>query len=145
VTVWVTVLVLVEVLVLVDVLVLVVGSVVVGAVVVSVDGAVVAVVVVGALVSVTVAVLPPPVGDGTTDPDVDDVGDVVLAGLLESPPVSFTMATTISAISTAASAPRPTSAPGLRYQGVGGGPGSPGSGWPYPVGAPYSGWWGYSL
>ncbi len=131
VTVWVTVLVdvatVVLVLVLVEVLVRVDGA----SVVVVVVGA--SEVVVGASVVlegdwVTVCVVPP--GPGTTDAEgvdvpevaVDDVVDVP-AGLLSPLPVNFTIAYTRKASTTAVSTPRPTSAAGLRYHGVGSGGG----------------------
>jgi len=65
-------------------------------------------------------------GSGATVADVaavvDVVGDVVVVvvGLDPSPPVNFTIAYTSKARPAAVSTPRPTSAAGLRYHGVGG-------------------------
>jgi hypothetical protein len=109
----------VTVLVLVLIEVLMLGSVVV----VSLDGAVVSVLVDGAVVSVTVAV-------GATS-EGDDV-DVVVVVVVDSVPSDessdsrLTASHTMSATSSAISAPNPTSAAGLRYQGVGGSGGWPG-------------------
>lgn len=111
------------VLVLIDVLML--GSVVV--VVVSVDGAVVSVLVDGGeVVSVTVCV-------GATsdaDPDVDVVVVVVSVLPDESSDIRLTDNHTMSATSSAISAPNPISAAGFRYQGVGGSGGSSPGCWP---------------
>ena len=109
----------VTVLVLVLIEVLMLGSVDV----VSLDGAVVSVLVDGAVVSVTVAV-------GATS-EGDDV-DVVVVVVVDSVPSDessdsrLTASHTMSATSSAISAPKPTSAAGLRYQGVGGSGGWPG-------------------
>ena len=109
----------VTVLVLVLIEVLMLGSVVV----VSLDGAVVSVLVDGAVVSVTVAV-------GATS-EGDD-GDVVVVVVVDSVPSDessdsrLTASHTMSATSSAISAPKPTSAAGLRYHGVGGSGGWPG-------------------
>jgi hypothetical protein len=109
----------VTVLVLVLIEVLMLGSVVV----VSLDGAVVSVLVDGAVVSVTVSV-------GATS-EGDDV-DVVVVVVVDSVPSDessdsrLTASHTMSATSSAISAPKPTSAAGLRYQGVGGSGGWPG-------------------
>jgi len=111
--------VLVSVLVLTLVLTLVVGPVVV-VVVVVVD-----VVVVGVTVSVTVwgADVVAVVAD--LDVVVSGVNVVCSEGL--SPPVMrLASPNTISAISSAPSAPNPTSAAGLRYQGTGSSGGGPG-------------------
>jgi hypothetical protein len=109
----------VTVLVLVLIEVLMLGSVVV----VSLDGAVVSVLVDGAVVSVTVSV-------GATS-EGDDV-DVVVVVVVDSVPSDessdsrLTASHTMSATSSAISAPKPTSAEGLRYHGVGGSGGWPG-------------------
>jgi len=109
----------VTVLVLVLIEVLMLGSVDV----VSLDGAVVSVLVDGAVVSVTVAV-------GATS-EGDDV-DVVVVVVVDSVPSDessdsrLTASHTMSATSSAISAPKPTSAAGVRYQGVGGSGGWPG-------------------
>lgn len=109
----------VTVLVLVLIEVLMLGSVVV----VSLDGAVVSVLVDGAVVSVTVSV-------GATS-EGDDV-DVVVVVVVDSVPSDessdsrLTASHTMRATSSAISAPKPTSAAGLRYQGVGGSGGWPG-------------------
>jgi hypothetical protein len=93
---------------------------------VSLDGAVVSVVV--GVVSVTVCV------GATSGADVavvsDDVVVVVVVTSLpdESSAIRLTANHTMSATSSAISAPRPISAGGLRYQGVGSSGGSPG--WP---------------
>ena len=107
------------VLVLIDVLML--GSVVV--VVVSVDGAVVSVLVDGAVVSVTVWV-----GATSDADDVDVVVVVVVDSVLpdESSDNRLTDSHTMSATRSAISAPKPMSAAGFRYQGVGGSGGWPG-------------------
>ena len=100
------------VLVLIDVLML--GSVVV--VVVSVDGAVVSVLVDGGgVVSVTVWV------GATSDADSDVVVVEVVDSVLpdESSDIRLTASHTMSATRSAISAPKPISAAGLRYQGVG--------------------------
>jgi hypothetical protein len=115
----VTVLVLVLTEVLTDVLTL--GSVDV----VSVEGAVVSVLVEGAVVSVLVCV------GATSEADVSDVDVVVVVVdvspvLDESSDIRLTANHTISAISSAVSAPNPISAGGLRYQGVSGSGGCPG-------------------
>ena len=96
----------------------------------SVDGAVVSALVCGEVVSVTVW------GGATSEPGADpvvvavvDVVDVVSV-LLESSDIRLIASHTISAISSAMSAPKPISAGGLRYQGVSGSGGSPG--WPKP-------------
>jgi hypothetical protein len=110
----------VTVLVLVLIEVLMLGSVVV---VVSLDGAVVSVLVDGAVVSVTVAVGATAEGD-----DVDVVVVVVVDSVPsdESSDSRLTASHTMSATSSAISAPKPTSAAGRRYQGVGGSGGWPG-------------------
>ena len=108
------------VLVLIDVLML--GSVVV----VSVDGAVVSVLVDGGgVVSVTVWV------GATSDADSDVVVVEVVDSVLpdESSDIRLTASHTISAIRSAISAPKPISAGGLRYQGVGSSGGWPGCCW----------------
>jgi hypothetical protein len=112
------------VLVLIDVLML--GSVVV-VVVVSVDGAVVSVLVDGGeVVSVTVWV------GATSEADSDSVVDVVVVVVVdsvlpdESSDIRLTASHTISATRSAISAPKPMSAGGLRYQGVGSSGGWPG-------------------
>jgi hypothetical protein len=108
------------VLVLIDVLMLVSVD------VVSVDGAVVSVVVEGgAVVSVAVCV------GATSEAVVSDVdGDVVVVDvspvLDESSDIRLTANHTISATRIAMSAPKPISAAGLRYQGVGSSGGWPG-------------------
>jgi hypothetical protein len=109
----------VTVLVLVLIEVLMLGSVVV----VSLDGAVVSVLVDGAVVSVTVAV-----GASSEGDDVDVVVVVVVDSVPsdESSDSRLTASHTMSATSSAISAPKPTSAAGLRYQGVGGSGGCPG-------------------
>jgi hypothetical protein len=108
----------VTVLVLVLIEVLMLGSVVV----VSLDGAVVYVLVDGAVVSVTVAV------GATSEGDEVDVVVVVVDSVPsdESSDSRLTASHTMSATSSAISAPKPTSAAGLRYQGVGGSGGWPG-------------------
>jgi hypothetical protein len=109
------------VLVLIDVLML--GSVVV--VVVSVDGAVVSVLVEGGgVVSVTVWV------GATSDADSDVVVVEVVDSVLpdESSDIRLTASQTMSATRSAVSAPKPISAAGLRYQGVGSSGGWPGGG-----------------
>jgi hypothetical protein len=117
----VTVLVLVLTEVLTDVLTLV-------SVDVSDDGGVVSVLVDGGeVVSVTVAV------GATSEADVSDVELVVVVVVVspvldESSDIRLTANHTMSAMSSAMSAPKPISAGGLRYQGVSGGGGSPG--WP---------------
>jgi hypothetical protein len=108
------------VLVLIDVLML--GSVVV---VVSVDGAVVSVLVDGGgVVSVTVWV------GATSDADSDVVVVEVVDSVLpdESSDIRLTASQTMSATRSAISAPKPISAAGLRYQGVGSSGGWPGGG-----------------
>jgi hypothetical protein len=108
------------VLVLIDVLML--GSVVV--VVVSVDGVVVSVLVDGGVVSVTVSV---GATSGADDVDVVVVVLVVVSVLPdESSDIRLTANHTISATRIAMRAPKPISAGGLRYQGVGSSGGSPG-------------------
>jgi hypothetical protein len=94
---------------------------------VSLDGAVVSVVV--GVVSVTVCV------GATSGADVavvsDDVVEVVVVVTSlpdESSAIRLTASHTMSATSSAISAPRPISAGGLRYQGVGSSGGTPG--WP---------------
>lgn len=94
-------------------------------VVVSVDGVVVSVTVVGgAVVSVTVWV------GGTSVADVSDVVEVVVVVvtslLSESSDTKLIASHTMSATSSAMSAPKPISAAGLRYQGVGSSGGWPG-------------------
>lgn len=106
------------VLVLIDVLML--GSVVV--VVVSVDGAVVSVLVDGGVVSVTVWV--GAISDADSDVVVVEVVDSVLPD--ESSDIRLTASHTMSATRSAISAPKPISAAGLRYQGVGSSGGWPG-------------------
>ena len=115
----VTVLVLVLIDVLIDVLTL--GSVVV--VVVSVDGAVVSALVDGGVVSVAVWFGATPGAD-----DVDVVVVLVVDSVLpdESSDNRLTDNHTMSATSSAISAPKPMRAAGFRYQGVGGSGGSPG-------------------
>jgi hypothetical protein len=107
------------VLVLIDVLML--GSVVV--VVVSVDGVVVSVLVDGGVVSVTVSV-----GATSGADDVVVVVVLVVVSVLpdESSDIRLTANHTISATRIAMRAPKPISAGGLRYQGVGSSGGSPG-------------------
>jgi hypothetical protein len=117
--------VLVLVLVLVDTVVLVLGVVVVVVVGLSVVVVVVgdvSVVVLGCSVWVTVSV--PPVGTGATEAP-DEVGDAVVLDVVDvelepSPPVSETMAYTITAITMTLTAPMLTRPGAVRYQGVGG-------------------------
>jgi hypothetical protein len=115
----VTVLVLVLTDVLTDVLTL--GSV---DVVVSVDGAVVSLDG-GEVVSVTVCVGATAGADSEADVVVVEV---VVSVLSDESDIRLTDSQTMRAIRIAISAPKPTSAAGLRYQGTGGSGGCPG--WP---------------
>lgn len=111
---------------------------------VVVTGAVVVVgatVVVGVAVGDTVTVWVVGAGSGAADcvvlgaaDEVADGDDVVLvpAGVEESGPTNFTTAYTSRARIAALSTPRPTSAAGFWYHGVGGGGGGV---CPYPVGS----------
>jgi hypothetical protein len=116
----VTVLVLVLTDVLTDVLTL--GSV---DVVVSVDGAVVSLE--GAEV-VSVAVCVGATAGADSEADVVVVVEVVVSVLSDESDIRLTDSHTMRAIRIAMSAPKPTRAAGLRYQGTGGSGGCPG--WP---------------
>jgi hypothetical protein len=115
----VTVLVLVLTDVLTDVLTL--GS--VDVVVVSVDGAVVSLAG-GEVVSVAVCVGATAGAD--SEADVVVVVEVVVSVLSDESDIRLTDSQTMRAIRIAMSAPKPTRAAGLRYQGTGGSGGCPG-------------------